>query len=1120
MKLIRFVVCFALTASTLAYGQAANDECATATQISVIPFNASQNTKLATVNIADPKFNCNDTAGLGKTVWFSFTATADTGIIFSTSGSTPSDYDIMLGLFSGSCGSLKYEDCNDDANGTRQSELYFRVKNGTTYYVLIGEWANGGPNGGTPTGGNLVFNAKYGNPPALVKGPKLGTVATGAMVSIGSFPSVLPKAEGEDLQMKVIDNREIELKKKTGIIKKFPIPKKTGHQVDPTGPEGSNVREDNASALSVIARPVIQKGFVGIPQTNSIPPDPIMAVGPQHVIVMVNTSFRIYDKTGTLLKSISAQSFFNSVAPSSGPNDPQVVYDHFAKRFLMLWMTDPGIGNDHRHLIAVSKDSSAMGDWFMWNTSAVNLGDSSSVSWGDYPALSFDENAVYLTSNQFSLPLSSSAYKYVKLRIFNKQSLVANTGGAITYADFWDFKDPQTQSTPGNVRPMNGYSSSANSYMMNTANTTTANYMTLWTIANPATTTPSITGINIPVVQYSDPGNANQLGGGSPLIETGSNRIRANIIYRDSMLWAVHSIAYGNGSAVRYVKLNPHTNQVMEDAALGLTGYWHFYPSIIVDANQNMMMTYSRSGSSEYAGAYVSGRRKTDPPGISSSIPMREGAGNYVLTFGGSRNRWGDYSGIALDPSDPTALWSHTEYATGSNSWSTWVSKSKIGPVPGALANVNKTSLSFGTKQVGSVSDTLEVSVVNDGLDSLTFSSISAASANYLVLGKPATPFKLGSLNVLTLKIIFTPTVTGMLNDSIVFTTNDADKPVQTVKLSGTGFKITISQQGTLYASSGVVDGGKLYFVNTGNGTAASIGAIGLTNIASLRVHPKTKELIGYDPTGSATGGAFYKISSESGSFLKSTSVAIANVKGLTFENDSVAIMGTFSGGIYRVNINTGATSQIGLNFGLRPAGLALNPVNGTLWMSLRSTAGGADTIYKINKTNGAATKVGRAFTGTDILDIVFDKNGKLYGISGTGTAVNNLIVIDTTTGAATVVGSMGKSNVLAIALNPDAVASVEDKNALLPSEFSLSQNYPNPFNPMTTINFTVPSTVKVVLRVYDAIGREVSTLADGFREQGSYKEYFDGSRLSSGVYYYKLTAGGYTEVKKMMLVK
>ena len=90
--------------------------------------------------------------------------------------------------------------------------------------------------------------------------------------------------------------------------------------------------------------------------------------------------------------------------------------------------------------------------------------------------------------------------------------------------------------------------------------------------------------------------------------------------------------------------------------------------------------------------------------------------------------------------------------------------------------------------------------------------------------------------------------------------------------------------------------------------------------------------------------------------------------------------------------------------------------------------------------------------------------------------------------------------------------------------KFSLGQNYPNPFNPATKIDFVMPSDGNVSLKVYDITGKEVITLAEGYRSQGSYSVSFNGSGLSSGVYIYKLTVNSgisnITQVKKMILTK
>lgn len=98
-------------------------------------------------------------------------------------------------------------------------------------------------------------------------------------------------------------------------------------------------------------------------------------------------------------------------------------------------------------------------------------------------------------------------------------------------------------------------------------------------------------------------------------------------------------------------------------------------------------------------------------------------------------------------------------------------------------------------------------------------------------------------------------------------------------------------------------------------------------------------------------------------------------------------------------------------------------------------------------------------------------------------------------------------------------VTSVEQV-AGLPTEYALKQNYPNPFNPATTIVFTIPQQTKVSLRVYDMLGKEVEVLIDAEVGPGEYRATFDGTKLSSGIYFYRLVAGSFVQTRKMQLVK
>jgi hypothetical protein len=99
------------------------------------------------------------------------------------------------------------------------------------------------------------------------------------------------------------------------------------------------------------------------------------------------------------------------------------------------------------------------------------------------------------------------------------------------------------------------------------------------------------------------------------------------------------------------------------------------------------------------------------------------------------------------------------------------------------------------------------------------------------------------------------------------------------------------------------------------------------------------------------------------------------------------------------------------------------------------------------------------------------------------------------------------------------------ETGASVPTEFGLQQNYPNPFNPTTTILYQIPAMengepVWVSLKVYDVLGREVATLVEAPHQPGYYQATFNGSRLASGVYFYKLSAGNFVEVKRMVLAK
>jgi hypothetical protein len=101
-----------------------------------------------------------------------------------------------------------------------------------------------------------------------------------------------------------------------------------------------------------------------------------------------------------------------------------------------------------------------------------------------------------------------------------------------------------------------------------------------------------------------------------------------------------------------------------------------------------------------------------------------------------------------------------------------------------------------------------------------------------------------------------------------------------------------------------------------------------------------------------------------------------------------------------------------------------------------------------------------------------------------------------------------------------DNTIGIQPISSQIPESFKLWQNYPNPFNPTTTIRFEIPEAGLTSLKIYDVLGNELQTLINEKLNAGVYESVFDGANYSSGVYFYKLASGNYTQVKKMIVVK
>ena len=257
------------------------------------------------------------------------------------------------------------------------------------------------------------------------------------------------------------------------------------------------------------------------------------------------------------------------------------------------------------------------------------------------------------------------------------------------------------------------------------------------------------------------------------------------------------------------------------------------------------------------------------------------------------------------------------------------------------------------------------------------------------------------------------------------------------------------------------------------------------------------------------TKGEFIRCFAVSGTNL----FAGTNGDGLFLSTDNGTSWSAVNSGLTNNFVWALATSGTNLFAGTQGDGVFLSPNNGTSWSTVDSGLPNIASDVFALVTSGT-----NLFAGT-YGDGVFlsTNNGTSWSAVNSG-LTNTSVFALATSGTNLFAGTQG-DGVWRRPLS-EFVTSVEETGLQLPEIYALAQNYPNPFNPSTTIHYQIPNAGHVMLKVYDMLGREVATLVNQEQEQGRYSAAFDASRLASGVYITRLTAGDYTKTLKMVLMK
>lgn len=883
--------------------------------------------------------------------------------------------------------------------------------------------------------------------------------------------------------------------------------------------EGSNfILDPNYNKISALDDSVIVfEEFEGFRQANSIPPDPYIAVGPEHIIITVNSNFKITDKQGNELKSISADNWYSNLISGVSTFDPKVIYDHYAGRWVMVWLHVNEANSESFYLVSVSDDSNPLGIWYSWAFPSNVNGMNQSGSWGDYEGVGFDDKAIYLTSNQFYF---SGNYSNTKLRIILKDQLYSGTAGRVDFTDIWNIKYPNSTANAFGLRPTRMYTPDTSYYFVAHSPFNVGSNFGVYKLTG-ITTTPKLEGSLVAVTPYSMPPDADQLGGGTPRIDGGGFGLRNEPVYKNGKLHIVHSVRVTSGGAysgVRYLAINTADNSVVTDFVMGAPQKYHTYPAVALDSKENVFITYSRSGKDQYAGAYFT----IVPSGSSTptgSFVMQEGRGNYVVTFGGARNRWGDYMGAWQDPSDSNSVWFYTEYVYSKDKWGTWASGVRFEPFEQAYIFSEIPSVDFGEVEVGT--DTLHKQVIirNFGQPSLVIDKVSVGRSDVFSLNiSHALPAALNAFDTLIVNIDFLPSKAEYITDSLAITSNDPDDPVKYIPINAIGFEINAAQENILYASTAPLNvSGKLLTINEADGSGTEIGDLGFPGVISLTINPLNNNIYGLVKT--LSDSKLLVINSLEGDAHIAAEFPIP-FSAITFDNSGKLFGFTSDRNIYELTEN-GDTTHLS-NLTKIPISAAVNPLDNQLWFFSR-TGLNSGKLYKVNPYTGEEIEI--ASLDLYASDITFDASGDLFAVFGSN---GKLAAIDTSSGVHYEVGAAGFLRVNGLAINGDITVTAIGENEIasdIPSEFKIEQNYPNPFNPSTTISFALPVNAEVTVSLFNILGQKIADIVNKNFSAGFHSVEFDASSLSSGTYLYRIKAKGvngqsFIKTRKMVLLK
>ena len=417
-----------------------------------------------------------------------------------------------------------------------------------------------------------------------------------------------------------------------------------------------------------------------------VPPDNAGCVGPNHFLLAVNTAIEWYTKTDRVQqKSEGLNNFFSSTNPSD-LFDPRVVYDSYSHRYIVIadeQSSSPNINYIH---LAVSVDDDPNDGWYFQRINTKTM-INAKETWLDFPGLSVSKEAIYITGNMFDF---NNTYVASRLWILDKGLYSGTDTSAVNVYDLSTEAGLASQSFGNMPAIMSGPQPILNGDTVGTFLISSEwdngngddDDIAVYTLIDPL----GHSGSPVFQIQFLNPGQIhnNDAGvpeapqnGGDATIDFGDDRAQSAFWRGDTLLGAftVNPPTGPDSGQATVFWFAANTSDLLnialeqqgyiggEDiAAQTATGF----PAIASNYKGDIAIGFSASAPSIYAGSYFAVHQNTDAAGqVQAAQPMHLGEDYYLRTFNPFHvgNRWGDYSSIALDPTNNYTFWIFNQYA-------------------------------------------------------------------------------------------------------------------------------------------------------------------------------------------------------------------------------------------------------------------------------------------------------------------------------------------------------------------------------------------------------------------------------------------------------------------------